>query len=85
MTRRANQDHGSGHAIVPCWITSGMTQPVQDELAFVTLNTMVFARTPAGRRGEPEECARAAVCLASPTADFVTGIILPADGGYSVF
>jgi 2-deoxy-D-gluconate 3-dehydrogenase len=46
---------------------------------------MLMARTPAGRWGEPEECAGAAVFLASHAADFVTGITLPVDGGYSVF
>ncbi|MDZ4136137.1 MAG: SDR family oxidoreductase, partial [Paracoccaceae bacterium] len=34
---------------------------------------------------EAEECAGAAVFLASAAADFVTGITLPVDGGYSVF
>ncbi|MCB0219100.1 MAG: SDR family oxidoreductase, partial [Chrysiogenetes bacterium] len=42
----------------------------------------LFARTPLGRPAEPEEIAAAIVYLASPLASFVTGAILPLDGGY---
>ena len=43
----------------------------------------ILARTPAGRFGEPDELAGAAVFLASKSANFVTGVALPVDGGYS--
>jgi NAD(P)-dependent dehydrogenase (short-subunit alcohol dehydrogenase family) len=39
-------------------------------------------RTPAGRFGRLEELVGAAVFLASPAAEFVTGAIIPVDGGY---
>ena len=35
-----------------------------------------------GRLGEPEEVAAAIVFLASDQASFITGAILPVDGGY---
>jgi NAD(P)-dependent dehydrogenase (short-subunit alcohol dehydrogenase family) len=35
-----------------------------------------------GRLGEPEEVAQAIVFLASDQASFITGAILPVDGGY---
>lgn len=43
----------------------------------------VERRTPAGRWGDPQEIAGAAVFLASPAADYVTGAILHVDGGFA--
>ena len=41
----------------------------------------IEARTPMGRWGVPEDCAGAALFLASPAAAHVTGINLVVDGG----
>ncbi len=68
------------NAILPGWITTEMTAGVASSGA---MHDRIVARTPAGRFGEPEELAGAAVFLASHASDFVTGIVLPVDGGYS--
>jgi NAD(P)-dependent dehydrogenase (short-subunit alcohol dehydrogenase family) len=44
----------------------------------------VTARTPLARWGEPGDIAGPALFLASPDAQFITGITLPVDGGYSI-
>ena len=45
----------------------------------------VLARTPAGRFGEPGEVSDAVVWLAGPAASFVTGAVIPVDGGFDAF
>ncbi|MSS70457.1 MAG: SDR family oxidoreductase [Candidatus Latescibacteria bacterium] len=45
----------------------------------------ILAHTPMGRYGEPEDLVGTAVWLASPAARFVTGIVVPVDGGFSAF
>jgi len=44
----------------------------------------VLARTPIGRLGEPADVANAALFLASSQAKYITGIVLPVDGGNSI-
>jgi 2-deoxy-D-gluconate 3-dehydrogenase len=69
------------NAILPGWIDTELTRRARQQVA--ELHEFVFARTPAGRWGEPDDLAGAAVFLCSPAADFVTGAALPVDGGYS--
>jgi NAD(P)-dependent dehydrogenase (short-subunit alcohol dehydrogenase family) len=44
----------------------------------------VFSRTPLGRLGDPAEIADVALFLASDQARYVTGVVLPVDGGNSI-
>jgi len=75
------QDNVQVNAILPGWITTDMTAPVRD---MTEMYQAIVSRTPAGRFGEPEECAGAAVFLASAASDFVTGQSLAVCGGYSI-
>lgn len=45
----------------------------------------IIAHTPMGRFGEPEDLIGAVLWLLSPASAFVTGIVLPVDGGFSAF
>jgi 2-deoxy-D-gluconate 3-dehydrogenase len=72
------------NAIAPGWFATDMTAVIRDNPDLASFNQMILARTPAGRWGETEELEGAAVFLASSAADFVTGVTLPVDGGYSI-
>ena len=45
----------------------------------------IVAATPAGRFGEPHELAGTVVWLCSAGASFVTGVVVPVDGGFDAF
>lgn len=45
----------------------------------------IITHTPLGRFGQADELIGTAVWLASPAARFVTGIVVPVDGGFSAF
>ncbi len=49
-----------------------------------TMKAVLLAQTPMGRMGTPDEIAAAALYLASPAADFVTGQVLSPNGGYAI-
>jgi len=70
------------NAILPGWIDTEMTQRARIELE--GLNERVLARTPVGRWGRPEELQGTAIYLATAASNFITGVALPVDGGYSV-
>ena len=69
------------NAILPGWIDTDLTRRARQQVA--DLHDFVLSRTPAGRWGEPDDLAGAAVFSCSPASDFVTGAALPVDGGYS--
>jgi 2-dehydro-3-deoxy-D-gluconate 5-dehydrogenase len=73
------------NAVAPGWIATDMTAIARENPDWAEFNRMILARTPAGRWGEADETAGAAVFLASDAANFITGVTLPVDGGYSVF
>ncbi len=67
------------NAIAPGWIATPLTQALQDDPA---RSGPILERTPMKRWGTPAEVADVAVFLATPAAAFMTGAVVPVDGGY---
>jgi gluconate 5-dehydrogenase len=70
------------NAIVPGWVDAGMAKRVLG--ADAQRMQRVLERTPMGRLATPDEIGWAAVYLASPAGAFVSGAMIPVDGGASV-
>jgi 2-deoxy-D-gluconate 3-dehydrogenase len=67
------------NAIAPGYFVTDNTAALR---ADAKRNAEIVARIPAGRWGEPDDLAGAAVFLASSASDYVHGVILPVDGGW---
>lgn len=67
------------NAIAPGYIATDNTRALQDD---EDRSRAILERIPAGRWGRPDDLAGAAVFLASPASDYVSGIVLPVDGGW---
>src|SRR5262249_47534925 len=67
------------NAIAPGWIQSDMLG--QALAGDPPRKAKILGRTPLNRFGDPEDIGWAAVYLCSPAAKFVTGVVLPVDGG----
>jgi len=70
------------NAIAPGWIETDMTRRVM--AGDPARRRRILARTPLRGFGEPNDVGAAAVYLCSPAAKFVTGAVLPVDGGVSI-
>lgn len=67
------------NALAPGWIETELTRPLVEDAA---RSAPILARTPMARWGKPDDIGGVAVFLASEAARFVTGAIIPVDGGY---
>ncbi len=70
------------NCFLPGWIDTALTRRARQDVE--GLHERVVARTPAGRWGSIEDIEGIAVFLASRASDFVTGVAIPVDGGFSV-
>ena len=78
----SNEWSGGGitvNGIAPGYIETDNTQALQDD---PDRSRSILERIPAGRWGRPEDIAGAAVFLASDEAAYISGVILPVDGGW---
>lgn len=74
-------DNIQANAILPGWVNTELTVRARNDVP--TLHDYVLSKVPAKRWGEPRDLAGAAVFLASPASDFVTGTAIPVDGGFA--
>lgn len=68
------------NALAPGWIATPLTGALTQD---PERSAVIIGRTPMARWGEPADLVGPALFLASPAAGFVTGAILPVDGGFS--
>jgi NAD(P)-dependent dehydrogenase (short-subunit alcohol dehydrogenase family) len=75
-------EHGiTANAIAPGYFPTEMTEQVLASKAAQRLQQFI----PMGRFGAPRELAPALLFLASPASSYVTGSVLPVDGGWSTW
>jgi len=70
------------NTVLPGWVDTDLTRSARQEVP--GLHEKVLARTPAQRWGAPDDFAGIAVFLAAPASNFITGVAIPVDGGYSI-
>jgi 2-dehydro-3-deoxy-D-gluconate 5-dehydrogenase len=75
------EDHIQVNAVLPGWIDTELTRGARVEVP--GLHERVLARIPEGRWGHMDDMSGIAVFLASPASDYVTGAVIPVDGGYA--
>ena len=69
------------NAVAPGWIETPQTRPITDQ---PSRRDAVIARTPLGRWGRPADVAPVIEFLVGDDSAFMTGAIVPVDGGYLV-
>ena len=69
------------NAIAPGWVATPLTEALRND---PQRSAAILARTPLGRWAQPDDIAGAAVFLCSPAARFITGVVMPVDGGYMI-
>jgi NAD(P)-dependent dehydrogenase (short-subunit alcohol dehydrogenase family) len=82
--------HGAGlrvNAIAPGFFLGEQNRAmlVDEDGSPTERGRKIMEHTPAGRFGEPGELVGTLIWLCSPAARFVTGIVVPVDGGFSAF
>lgn len=71
--------HIQVNGLAPGYISTDMTKPLQED---PVRGPEIAAHIPSGDWGKPEQLMGPMVFLASAASDYVTGVMLPVDGGY---
>jgi NAD(P)-dependent dehydrogenase (short-subunit alcohol dehydrogenase family) len=82
--------HGAGvrvNALAPGFFVGDQNRRLllNDDGSLTERGQLIIDHTPAGRFGEPDELVATAIWLCGPGARFVTGIVVPVDGGFGAF
>lgn len=67
------------NAIAPGYLATDNTAAIR---ADAVRNQEILSRIPAGRWGQPEDLAGALLFLCSSASDYLSGVVLPVDGGF---
>lgn len=88
LTRNWARELGSArirvNAVCPGVVRTPIHEARMDEAALAGFLAAVSEQTPIGRTGEAADVARLVRFLASPAADWITGAVIPIDGGLSL-
>ncbi|ALR21835.1 SDR family oxidoreductase [Sphingobium baderi] len=79
LAKRLGRDNITANVIAPGFFESEMTVISSDEM-----RKMVVSMVPRGRVGTPEDLAGTAIYLASRAGAYVTGSVIPVEGGLSI-
>ncbi|MEM9781564.1 MAG: SDR family NAD(P)-dependent oxidoreductase [Pseudomonadota bacterium] len=71
------------NCVCPNWTEGAMTAAVSAAVPGRGLDTRMAERTPLGRIGQPHDTASAVVWLLSPESSYLTGAVIPVDGGFT--
>jgi NAD(P)-dependent dehydrogenase (short-subunit alcohol dehydrogenase family) len=76
IVREMGNRNITANVVAPGFVSTDMTDAVSDERREV-----ILSQVPAGRYGRTDEIAAAVTFLASDLAGYITGAVLPVDGG----